>query len=103
MSFHDEMAEIMKDIDGEMVGYIEQIAPEQVQVIRNFLNETMNKHIHDPEAFLAAIQTLALMMFLAGREHALRGYAPPVPKEGFTLNVDTPEEFLRMIADLENG
>jgi hypothetical protein len=32
-----------------------------------------------PEEFLASLRTLVFMMFLAGREHAQRGYKPPIP------------------------
>lgn len=79
MSFQTEMQEIMADISVEMAGYVENDSPETVQVIQEFLNHIFATCKDKPEAFLAALRTLVFMMFLAGREHVQRGYAPPIP------------------------
>jgi len=79
MSFHEEMQEIMADISVEMAGYMEQETPETVQVLQDFLNQIFVVCEDKPQEFLAGLRTLVFMMFLAGREHAQRGYTPPIP------------------------
>lgn len=99
MSFQSEMKEIMTDISVEMAGYMENQSPETVRILQDYLDKILTACKNNPELFLASLRTLVFMMFLAGREHALRGYKSPFPATtGFTSVTHT--EFEEWLASL---
>ena len=102
-SFHDQLREIIQDIDSEMPGYLAIESRETVQVIRAYLDHTFKRCANDPEEFTRSLQTLTFMMFLADREHALRGYKSPIPKAGFNVTTGTPAAVLALLEDIDGG
>jgi len=94
-----EIAAIIDDIT-RLSPEVSLVSTETMNAFRQFVRKVIEvlRDEKDPEEWIYIFSTFGLQMFLAGREHALRGLDAPEPNMQFTLPDNmSVEDFLSFI------
>lgn len=99
--FPEELQEVVFDVARESWARAEEMPARARQFFFDYAHRQLRAQLRRGESREDRIGTALLLVFMAGREHARRGYAPPYPKE------DSPSEELHdplgeMPQDLED-
>lgn len=78
--FLEEFTEVFVDLQFDLSSTILELDPEVGRRVNHVVAELFKQGNGNPEKTMELFRTSFMWYFMAGREHALRGYASPVPK-----------------------
>ena len=96
-SFYEEFQECLADISKDLHESVMTFDPAMFAAVQRGVLATLREAAGDGTKAIADLKSMCVWMFLAGREHAARGYAAPVNrKDGIEMEIpDTIEEMFK--------
>lgn len=94
--FPEELQEALTDVIRECWRRMGDVDPRALRFFHTYAESTLHAVVGPDDTKEGQLSTAFFFMFMAGREHALRGFRTPIPKE------DMPDEMpLELEDDIE--